>query len=49
MARADLRHAARLTVTEALTVPGLASAFGAFADMPPVFATACMVGFIEAT
>lgn len=53
MPRADLRpglrHVAHLEVTEGLTVPGLASAFGAFADMPPVFATACMVGFIEAT
>jgi fluoroacetyl-CoA thioesterase len=47
--RPGLRHVALLDVTEALTVPGLASAFGAFADMPPLFATACMVGFIEAT
>ena len=38
-----------LTVTEALTVPAVSQAFVGFADMPPVFATAFLVGFAEWT
>lgn len=44
-----LRHEANLTVDGGLTVPGISTAFGAFANMPPVFATAYLVGFVEAT
>jgi fluoroacetyl-CoA thioesterase len=42
-----LRHVQRLTVTDDLTVPAVSAAFVGFADMPKVFATAYMVGFIE--
>jgi len=42
-----LTHTERLCVTEALTVPAVSPAFTGFADMPPVFATAYMVGFME--
>jgi fluoroacetyl-CoA thioesterase len=41
-----LRHVQTLCVDQSLTVPAVSSAF-AFDDMPPVFATAFMVGFIE--
>ena len=44
-----LSHSATLTVGDELTVPALAPHFASFSDMPPVFATAFMVGFIEAT
>ena len=44
-----LSHRATLSVSDTLTVPALSDRFGSFADMPPVFATAFMVGFIEAT
>jgi fluoroacetyl-CoA thioesterase len=44
-----LSHAATLPITEELTVPAVSPALTEFADMPPVFATAYMVGFIEAT
>ena len=51
--RADLPvglvHRRVLTVDESLTVPRVSPAFTQFADMPPVFATAYMVGFVEAT
>jgi fluoroacetyl-CoA thioesterase len=43
-----LRHSLTIRVDESLTVPRLAPAFG-FDDMPPVFATAYLVGFVEAT
>ena len=46
---AGLRHAATLTVDDGLTVPRVSPAFAGFTNMPPVFATAFMVGFIEAT
>jgi fluoroacetyl-CoA thioesterase len=36
-------------VDERLTVPFVSAAFTGFADMPPVFATAFMVAFIEWT
>lgn len=44
-----LRFAQSLRVTSDLTVPQLSPAFTGFADMPPVFATAYMVGFVEWT
>jgi fluoroacetyl-CoA thioesterase len=36
-------------VTDSLTVPSVSAAFTGFADMPPVFATAYLVGFVEWT
>lgn len=42
-----LRHVQTLRVTPAATVPGLAGTFPSFAGMPPVFATAMLVGFAE--
>jgi fluoroacetyl-CoA thioesterase len=42
-----LRHVQNLRVDPALTVPAVSSTFTGFADMPPVLATAFMVGFIE--
>src|SRR5262245_58034753 len=44
-----LRHSETIAVTAGLTVPEVSPAFGDFRDMPPVFATAFMVGFVEAT
>ena len=44
-----LRHSQTIAVTPGLTVPEVSPAFGDFRDMPPVFATAFMVGFVEAT
>jgi fluoroacetyl-CoA thioesterase len=44
-----LRHSETLIVDQSLTVPGAAHAFPAFRDMPPVFATAYMVAFVEWT
>jgi fluoroacetyl-CoA thioesterase len=46
---AGLCYSAALTVTDDLTVPQVSSRLAAFADMPPVFATAFMVAFVEAT
>lgn len=46
--RAGLRHTERMVVTPSHTVPRLADWPG-FSDMPPVFATAMMVGFMEQT
>src|SRR5690349_6263118 len=42
-----LRHSLTLRVDERLIVPALAHVFPGFANMPPVFATAYMVGFME--
>jgi fluoroacetyl-CoA thioesterase len=42
-----MRHSVELCVDARLTVPALAEAFTGFRNMPPVFATAFMVGFIE--
>ena len=42
-----IRHRLQLRIDERHTVPALSDAFTGFADMPPVFATAFMVGFIE--
>lgn len=44
-----LRHSRTIAVSPVLTVPQLPPALADFRDMPPVFATAYMVGFIEAT
>ena len=44
-----LRHSATLRVDEGLTVPQVSDHFAGFRDMPPVFATAYLVGFIENT
>ena len=40
-------HRLQPRVDERLTVPALSGAFAGFTEMPPVFATAFMVGFIE--
>jgi fluoroacetyl-CoA thioesterase len=44
-----LKHKQSITVTPDLTVPGVSPHFPGFHDMPPVFATAFMVGFVEDT
>ena len=44
-----LRHQQAILVDQRLTVPAVAEAFTGFADMPPVFATAFLVGFVEWT
>jgi fluoroacetyl-CoA thioesterase len=44
-----LRHSETLTVSEALAVPAQAQLFSPGADMPPVFATAQMIAFVEWT
>ena len=44
-----LRHSATLTISEALSVPAPARIFDPGADMPPVFATAQMIAFVEWT
>lgn len=46
---AGLSHSLSLPVSIKLTVPAVSAAFTGFADMPPVFATAFMVGFVEWT
>jgi len=38
-----------IVIDDGLTVPSLSSNFVGFADMPSVFATAFMVGFMEST
>lgn len=43
-----LRHGLTITVDESLTVPRVSAAFHGFHDMPPVLATAFLVGFVEA-
>lgn len=45
----SLVHEATLRIDESLVVPNLPKALTAMADMPPVFATAYMVAFVEAT
>ena len=47
--RPGLVHAGTLVVTADLTVPRLAVHFPEFAPLPPVLATAMLVGFVEAT
>ena len=44
-----LRRAATIRVTEAMAVPASGRVFGSTIDMPPVFATAQMIAFIEWT
>lgn len=44
-----LKHQQTLTVAHRHTVPQVAPDWPGFADMPPVFATAMMIGFIEQT
>lgn len=44
-----LRHSETIRVTPEITVPALPAVLGDLADMPPVFATAYMVAFIEST
>lgn len=43
------RHSSTLVVDESLTVPRISAQFVGFRGMPPVFATASMVAFIEST
>ena len=45
--RPGLRHTETLTVSEALAVPAQAQLFDPSTEMPPVFATAQMIAFIE--
>src|SRR6185503_14938820 len=47
--RPGLRFSQSIPVDESLTVPAVSRRFTGFADMPPVFATAFMVGFMEWT
>ncbi|MGE9762859.1 thioesterase family protein [Pseudomonas sp. PDM20] len=44
-----LTHNETLIVEQRHTVPQVATDWPGFADMPPVFATAMMIGFIEQT
>ena len=44
-----LRHQLTIAVDERLTVPSVSAAYAGFADMPPVFATAFLVGLVEWT
>ena len=44
-----LRLAATIRVTEELAVPASGRVFGSAIDMPPVFATAQMIAFVEWT
>jgi fluoroacetyl-CoA thioesterase len=44
-----LRHSETLTVSEALSVPAQARHFDPTTEMPPVFATAQMIAFVEWT
>lgn len=46
---AGLTHSETLVVGERHTVPQVAPDWPGFTDMPPVFATAMMIGFIEQT
>jgi len=44
-----LRHRETMTVEARHTVPAIESQWPGFVDMPPVFATAMMIGFVEQT
>ncbi|WP_442947390.1 thioesterase family protein [Novosphingobium sp.] len=44
-----LRHTESMLVMPRHTVPELGQGWTGFSDMPPVFATAMMIGFIEQT
>jgi len=45
--RSGLRHSESISVTRELTVPEISPAFTGLADMPPVFATAYLLAFVE--
>lgn len=45
--KVGLRHSETLTVSEALSVPAQARHFDPKTEMPPVFATAQMIAFVE--
>jgi fluoroacetyl-CoA thioesterase len=47
--RLGLKHSAAVRVTDALSVPAAAALFDSVAQMPPAFATAQMIAFIEWT
>src|SRR5215472_14181434 len=47
--QAGLTHSRSLIVDPSVIVPALPPLLGPLTDMPPVLATACMVGFVEAT
>jgi len=47
--KVGLRHSETLTVIEALAVPAQARLFDPSTEMPPVFATAQMIAFVEWT
>ena len=47
--KVGLRHSATIRVGEELSVPAAAGLFGSAAEMPPVFATAQMIAFVEWT
>jgi fluoroacetyl-CoA thioesterase len=47
--KVGLRHRETLIVSEALSVPAQARHFDPLTDMPPVFATAQMIAFVEWT
>src|SRR4030095_6225220 len=47
--RLGLRHSETILVTDRLIVPEMADYFSNFAAMPPVFATAYLVAFVEWT
>ena len=44
-----LTHTHSVPVDDRLTVPAVSQTFTGFSDMPPVFATAFLVGFVEWT
>jgi fluoroacetyl-CoA thioesterase len=44
-----LRHSETIMVDERLLVPAMGGFYSSFADMPPVFATAFLVGLVEWT
>ena len=47
--RPGLRHSATIRVSEAMAVPAQGRLLGGTAEMPPVFATANMIAFVEWT
>ena len=47
--RPGLRHSESVSVTKELTVPEISPAFPGLSDMPPVFATAYLLAFVEWT
>lgn len=49
MLQVGLKHSETITIPAGLTVPEMADRFPGFAEMPPVFATAYLVAFVEWT